>query len=771
MDSENFQLAIRPDLDGIKAAGLDRLASGWCVWRYVPRDGGGKPAKVPHTPGGHLLKVSAPADWVGFGEVYRALESGAWCGVGLLLQTAPGLVGLDLDGCLDAGEVIDAKREIVNDFLALGGYVETSPSGTGLRQFLKGCKLEDYGSRGRSGTGLEVYDSDERRYLTVTGHPYPPGSEARISSNQQGLEAFIARWCDSQATGGGVVGGGVDTGPAPGAARTAADVLMLLKRHNRRGRVTRLLKGNLDDHNGDHSAADLDLCQEVAYFCRDRAVIDEVFRGSGLMRPKWDERRGKLTYGQKTINTALEKQGRNYDADQREKRDEAARVTGEASHLIGGGDDLRARRGWKSDLWALTELLVRDSRLQGAVFFDDFAGWPIVARSLRDALEDRSAPAAVGRVNDGHIVAVCRWFGRQWGLKLPVKDAAQAFEGWARADHRNPVRERLEALGMAWDGVPRLDGWLVDYCSTKVADDDGNDIEPYVRAVGARWLLGAVARGMVPGLKMDNMLVLEGRQGARKSSAARVLAEAVSVDAFREGFSLGGGGKDDLIALRGRLVVEWGELSGMGKRDREHLKNFLSTQTDSYRSVFGITESDWPRTAVFIGTTNEGQYLADSTGNRRFWPVSVGRIKIDDLRRDAPQIWGEAVRRYKAGERWWFDDLDPDDTALLRSAESEQARRIGGTLWTEAAQVLADKLIAGELRTLDNVPADSIGVFPVLQLKTWMADSAGVAVDDGNWVRVTTGLKDSGWESRKRKGSMVWGLTADRRDRGTLLDA
>lgn len=767
MDSENFQPAIRPDLDGIKAAGLDRLASGWCVWRYLPRDGGGKPAKLPFTPGGRALRVSSPADWVSFDEAYQAFEAGSGCGVGLLLQTAPGLVGLDLDGCLDAGSVVEAKHEIVADFLALGSYVEISPSGTGLRQFLKGCKLEDYGSRGRSGTGLELYDSDERRYLTVTGHPYPPGSEARISSNQQGLEAFIVRWCDSQATGGGLAGGGGDTGPAAGVARTVADVLVLLKRHNRRGRITRLLKGSLDDHDGDHSAADMNLCQEIVYFCRDPAVIDAVFRTSGLMRPKWDEKRGKLTYGQITINAALELQTRNYDVDQREKRDEAAKVTVEASQLIGGGDDLKARRGWKSDLWSLTELLVRDKRLQGVVFFDDFAGWPIVARSLREALEDRSAPAGIGRVNDGHIAAVCRWFGRQWGLKLTIKDAAQALEGWARSDHRNPVRERLEALGATWDGVPRLDGWLISYCSARVVDADGNDIEPYVRAVGARWLLGAVARGMAPGAKMDCMLVLEGRQGARKSSAARALAESISPDAFREGFSLGGSGKDDLIALRGRLVVEWGELSGMGKRDREHLKNFLSTQIDSYRAVFGITETDWPRTAVFIGTTNENQYLADSTGNRRFWPVSVGRIRLDALRIDAPQLWGEAVRRYQSGDRWWFDDTDTDDAALLSAAEGEQSKRVGGTLWTEAAQALADKLIAGELKTLEGGPADSIGIFRVAQMRTWMTDAAGIDVDDGNWVRVTSGLKDSGWESRKRRGAMVWGLTAERR---TLLD-
>lgn len=689
------------------------------------------------------------------------------------MSSARGVVGLDLDACLEGGEVIPEKSEIVEEFMRLGGYAEISPSGTGLRQFLRGARLEDFGNRGRAGTRLEVYGDDDGRFLTITGHPYPPGSKPRpVGSNQVELEAFITRWCDvQQATGGASGPGGEDQdqGQPHTSSRSAVEVLKLLKTHSRRGRVTRLLAGDLTDHDGDHSAADLDLMQEVAYFCRQPEVLDAVMRGSGLMRPKWDERRGKATYGERTIQTALRKQTRNFDDDQAAKAQDAQRMTTEAGHLEGGGDDLRTRRGWRSDLHALTQLLVRDKRLHDVVFFDDFAGWPVVSRNLREVLDDRSAPTTMGRIQDAHLAAVCRWFGKSWGLRVQLKDVAAAVEGWARVRHRNPVVERLNELGAGWDGVQRLNTWLIDYCDACTKTDDGLDVRPYVQAVGARWLISVVARAMQPGAKVDSMLILEGRQGARKSSAARVLTEAIGQDYFREGFSLGGGGKDDLIALRGRLVIEWGELSGMGKRDREHLKNFLSQQTDSYRAIYGVTETDWPRTAVFIGTTNEAHYLADATGNRRFWPVRVGRIDLERLRRDAPRLWGEAVRRHQAGERWWFDDADPADVDLLRLAQGEQSRRVGVTLWTEVAQDLADQLLMGTLDERDGGKADAVGSFGVPQVRDWLARAAGVEVTDSVWTRVAEGLKSAGWESVKSGGRMRWRLSLERREQGAAV--
>lgn len=773
-----FQV-VRPSLDAIKASGLVTDSSRWCCWRAEWSDRP-KPAKVPYGTKGQRLKVSEADKWLTFEEAARLYSTGGFDGVGLLMGSLDFVTGLDLDGCFDSdGNVIESQSQVVADFLEIGGYVEVSPSGTGLRQFVRGFRLEDY----REKTGpLEIYDNDSSRYLTMTGCIYPSEVAAgKVVLVQAQLEAFIMKHMERVPDAPPME---FDSSKFGSGGRETGEVLALLRRNNKRGKVTRLLDGNLGDHDGDHSVADLALCCEAAYFCRDPKVIDEIMRGSGLMRQKWDEKRGKQTYGQRTIHKALSAQVRNYDADQSAKVAEGAQaaavLTKADDVLTGGAADLRGAKGrLRTDAWALTELLIRDRRLLGVCYFDEFAGMPMVSRSLCDALNDRCAPSDVGRMTDDHISAFARWHGREWGLALKVDQVRAAVLGMAQAVRLNPVQDRLDVLGSEWDGVKRLDGWLVDYLKAAQVVD-GVDILPYLQAVGARWVLAVVARGYEPGCKADDMLILEGGQGARKSSAVRALAEAITPDCFREGFSLGMG-KDDQIALRGRLIVEWAELSGLNRHDRNALKNFLTLRTDSYRQAYAAFERDWPRTAVFLGTTNDRSYLSDPTGNRRFLPVAVGRIDIDALRRDAAQIIGEAVVRYKAGAKWWLDDNDPADGLVLAIARREQAGRVGATFWSEIAAGLAERLVRGELTMVtggvvfDVFPVES---FSVDQMRVWLSVSsmkddgqgAGeVAISDANWSRVTEGLKLAGWESHKSNGRSVWSLSPEKRDELCML--
>ncbi len=766
-----FQV-LRPSLGAIAGAGLVTPESRWCVWR-AEWAGRPKPAKVPYRASGQRLKVSASGEWLAFDEACRLYGDGGFDGVGVLMGSLDFVVGLDLDNCLDAdGNVIADQSQGVGDFLGIGGYVEVSPSGRGLRQFVKGCRLEDY--REKSGN-LEIYDCDSLRYLTLTGRPLP-GQDQAGNLNQNGaqarLEAFIVKHMERVPDAPPLE---FDAAAFGGNGRTAAEVLGLLRTHNKRGRVTRLLAGDLKDHDGDHSAGDMALCCEVAYFCRNPHVIDEVMRGSGLMREKWDQLHGKATYGQRTIAKALEAQTRSYDADKSVKAAEDAQVSETAAKadavITGGASELRGPRGrFRTDAWALTELLIRDSRLLGCLYFDEFALMPMVSRPLSVALEDKCAPPDVGRMSDDHIAAFARWFGREWGLALKVDQVRAAVLGMAQAVRLNPVQDRLEALGKEWDGISRLDDWLIRYLKAAPIVD-GVDIQPYLRAVGARWLLSVVARGFQPGCKVDDMIIFEGRQGSRKSSAVRALAEAISPDCFREGFTLGLG-KDDQVALRGRLVVEWGELSGLNRHDRNALKNFLTLRTDAYRAAYQTFERDWPRTAVFCGTTNDSSYLSDPTGNRRFLPVTVGRVDLDALRRDAGQIIGEAVARFKGGAKWWLDDDDPADAHVLAIARREQSGRVGSTFWSELAAGLAERLVRGELFSITGgvvnevFPVES---FDVGQMRAWLGagqgqDRAEVAVHDGNWPRVAEGLRLAGWESQKSNGRMVWRLSVEKRD-------
>lgn len=213
------------------------------------------------------------------------------------------------------------------------------------------------------------------------------------------------------------------------------------------------------------------------------------------------------------------------------------------------------------------------------------------------------------------------------------------------ADDRSyhPIREFIETLP-SWDGTPRADTLLIDYIGA--ADN------AYVRAVTRKTLCAAVARVLNPGIKFDSMLVLNGPQGAGKST----LIAKLGGEWFSDSLSLSDT-KDKTAAekLQGYWILEIGELAGLKKAEVETLRSFLSRQNDIYRASFGRRATPHLRQCVFFGTTNaEKGYLRDTTGNRRFWPVKTpggGKKQSWQLsQEEVLQIWAETLVYVKGGE-------------------------------------------------------------------------------------------------------------------------
>ncbi len=212
----------------------------------------------------------------------------------------------------------------------------------------------------------------------------------------------------------------------------------------------------------------------------------------------------------------------------------------------------------------------------------------------------------------------------------------------AEEDNRHPVREYLSGLTGMWDDVPRIDRWLTKYL--------GVEESQYTNEVGLRVLIGAVARAMQPGCKFDQMLVLEGAQGVGKSTALAALVP--DPEWFTDTVPMGDSDQRLMEAIAGKWIVEASELGGMSRGEVEQLKATLSRPADRARMAYAKSVSERPRQCILIGTTNESVYLRDQSGNRRFWPVTVGEIDLQKLKADREQLWAEAFHRYKAGEPW-----------------------------------------------------------------------------------------------------------------------
>ena len=171
----------------------------------------------------------------------------------------------------------------------------------------------------------------------------------------------------------------------------------------------------------------------------------------------------------------------------------------------------------------------------------------------------------------------------------------------------------------------------------------------YVRAIGSRYLISAVARIYEPGCKVDHMLVLEGPQGKQKSEALRTLA--INDDWFTDRLSHLAS-KDAVLETAGVLLVEIAEMDALTKATSSAIKSFLTRRHDRFRPPYGKHTINLPRQCVFAATINPpvGGYLKDPTGARRFWPVACrGMIDRDGLEKVRDQLWAEAVHQFKAG--------------------------------------------------------------------------------------------------------------------------
>ena len=304
-------------------------------------------------------------------------------------------------------------------------------------------------------------------------------------------------------------------------------------------------------------------------------------------------------------------------------------------------------------------VLTHDPRLAGRLAYNELEHSPVILSSL--PWGKGPYPRKWGDSDDKQLRAYL-----EKAYKLTAREKiSDAVGNVTQGASFHPILEYLDSC--EWDGVPRVETLLIDYL--------GAEDTAYTRAVTRKTLTAAVARVKRPGCKFDYMLTLHGRQGLGKSTLVAKLAG----DWFSESFTIMQG-KEAYEQLQGVWIVEVGELAAMRKTETEIIKQFISKRVDRFRPAYGKAQKDFPRQCIFIGTTNEPQFLRDMTGNRRFWIVSTPNEPRLDVQSDLTDetvrlIWGEAVQLYNNSEKLYLPkELEAEARKVQASYEEENPR-------------------------------------------------------------------------------------------------
>lgn len=330
----------------------------------------------------------------------------------------------------------------------------------------------------------------------------------------------------------------------------------------------------------------------------------------------------------------------------------------------------------------LVSILLNDPEIKDTYFYNDLGRYPM--RVEKDGSQHMWTDT-----DDSEMM---HYIESVYNIYYPNK-YYNAFNVACSKKKVHPIKALLEAE--EWDGVPRIDRFLIDIM--KCEDND------YSREVSRMIFYGGISRLYKPGCKFDYMPILIGAQGTYKSTIVNWLAihdnYAGDINTIE--------GKDALDNIQGRWICEFSELLALVRtKDVEAMKSFITRPVDKYRTSYSKRTSEFPRQCIFIGTTNDSEFLYDKTGNRRYLPICVnlkpGELdgKEEYVRQYIIGCWREALYLFKNNKtylsipgKYYKDVVDAQNNAV------EDDPKLGLVLDYLASKNVDDRVCAMEIFT------------------------------------------------------------------------
>ncbi len=273
----------------------------WVMWKFETRNG--KTTKVPYQLSGKRASTTDSSTWNNYWAIVLAKERDnnadqhRFDGIGICFDGS--FTGVDIDHCIVDGNANDVSADVIRE---LATYCEYSPSLTGIHALVVG--EIDLTKNKNKEFGIEIYKKG--RFFTFTGKKLPDCPQ-EMSENVEGLTRMYTKYIFNDWEAAHTIQSSLDVAPvpAPVVSLTIESVMSKMEKSSKWDEIKSLMEGNIAAYSMDDSAADLALCNHLAYYTqRNTKLMDEIFRTSKLFRDKWDEDRGSQTYGQMTIDRA-----------------------------------------------------------------------------------------------------------------------------------------------------------------------------------------------------------------------------------------------------------------------------------------------------------------------------------------------------------------------------------------------------------------------------------------------------------------------------------
>ena len=697
-----------------------RSSSRWAPWAGVWNPKRGKYDKIPRRASNHHAGLSSaePDQWSTFDAALTSFQghSSELAGIGYCMTGPHGIVGVDLDDCVENGAPAPWADSVIN---ALDSYTERSPSGNGYRVMGYGSTTSDWTNHD---VGIEVYGGHEPRFLTITGE-HLEGTPKELRP----IDPFVLE----------------DLLQQHGRVRKTAEVIDLVAPEVLEDLLTPDLEAlAVPDkikrfmRDGDQAGQDrsglLHACGVSLYALglSDQVVYSILVNNSHAMGVALDHRH-------QDIDRARLYLWREHCQKAKPKATTIVASPDEFEMMVSASSEPATMPAFKRD--KAGRILATVENITTGVRRSDFCFIDIGFDDFRD--EIMYSPQGQGQWQP---------FTDEDYTRLRITLEKRGFKSIGREIIRDVVLlvakenrfdSAIEWLSpIRWDGVARVGNFLHTHL--------GAEDTPYTQAV-SRYLWTALAgRVMQPGVKADMVPILVGDQGVGKSRAVAALSP--STEFFAE-VSLHE--KDDNLSrlMRGRLVAEIGELRGLHTRELESIKAFITRTHENWIPKYREFAVQFPRRLVFVGTTNKDEFLADETGNRRWLPVRVQGTDVSAIERDRDQLWAEA--------RELFSVLGVDYQAAERLSEVAHAEHTIADSWNDA--------VASWLDSPDHLTGEKPSSHGYLRARDALTNALGFEdrnIDRRSEMRMGTVLRALGYSRTKVRegGKTFWAYVPTR---------